>query len=111
MATTTKKKAARPKRRRAKKKTTTASKKKPAAKTAKAKSNGNGLIEEAKRVLPLLRAGKTTMGEERDRLGFSSNTPMRLALIEFLPGGRKEYNRILKASQKAYFARKAKKGA
>ena len=109
MATTKKKKAV-PKKRPAKKKKTTASAK-GRKQQPKVKANGNALIEEAKRVLPLLRAGKTTMGEERDRLGYSSNTPMRLALIQILPGVRKEYDKILKSSQEAYFARKAKKGA
>ena len=40
------------------------------------------------------------MGAERDRLGFSSNKPMRTALIKIL-GSRKAYMTLLKSSQAA----------
>ena len=74
-------------------------KKKKAAPKAKAPSK-NGYIDEAKKILPHLRAGKTTMGAERDRLGLSSNKPMRDALIQIL-GSRKAYMSLLKSSQAA----------
>ena len=89
----------------------TAAKAKKQQSKPKAKSNGDALIVEAKKVLARLKAGQTTMGAERDRLGFSSNRPLRLALIEILPGGRKEYDAILKSSQAAYFAAKKSKKA
>jgi len=86
-------------------------KKKKAAPRQKAKApskNGSSTrhIKEAKKILPRLRAGKTTMGAERDRLGLSSNKPMRTALIKIL-GSRKAYFALLKSSQAAA-ARKKK---
>ena len=56
--------------------------------------------EEDSKLLPRLKAGTTTMGAERDRLGNSSDRPIRLALIEIL-GSRKEYDKLLKSSQAA----------
>ncbi len=52
------------------------------------------LLAEARKVLPRLQAGETTMGAERDRLGFSSNRPMREALIEIM-GSREAYFALL----------------
>ena len=79
-------------------------KKKAAATPQKPKAapskNGTKHLAEARKILPLLRAGKTTMGAERDRLGFSSNRPLRMALIEIL-GSRKAYFTLLKSSQAA----------
>lgn len=71
------------------------------ARRAKAKGKGKKgidpeLLAEARKVLPRLQAGETTMGAERDRLGFSSNRPMREALIEIM-GSRKAYFDLLEA--------------
>ena len=78
----------------------TAKKKKAAPKAKTPSKNGSKYIDEAKKILPRLKAGKTTMGAERDRLGFSSNKPMREALIEIL-GSKKAYMALLKSSQAA----------
>ena len=82
----TKKKAATPaKKAPAKNKKVTAKKATPKAPAKKDK-----LVEAAKEVLPKLRAGKTTLGAERDRLGLSGNGPLRKALTELL-GSKKAY--------------------
>ena len=79
----------------------TAKKKKAAPKAKAPSKNGSTRhIDEAKKILPRLRAGKTTMGAERDRLGYSSNKPMRDALITIL-GSKKAYMALLKSSQAA----------
>ncbi len=80
-----------------------AQKKKKAAAKPKAKTpsnNGTKRLAQAKKILPLLKAGKTTMGAERDRLGYGSNKPMRDALIKIL-GSRRAYDSLLKSSQAA----------
>ncbi len=52
------------------------------------------LLDEARKALPRLQAGETTMGAERDRLGFSSNRPLREALFEIM-GSREAYFELL----------------
>ena len=77
--------------------------KKPAAAKAKAakkpaKKNGK-LLEAAREILPRLRAGKTTLGAERDRLGLSGNGPLRKALTEIL-GGKAAYSKMMAEAKK-----------
>jgi len=66
--------------------------KKKAAKPKGGKQLDETLLQEAREVLPRLQAGETTMGAERDRLGFSSNRPLREALF------------VVLGSKEAYFA-------
>ena len=83
------------------KKSRKAANKKSAAKAAKKPAEKNGaLLKAARNVLPKLQAGQTTLSAERDRLGLSSNGPLRKALTELL-GGKKQYQAMMKTAQAA----------
>ena len=78
-----------------------ATKKKPAPKkpaAAKAVKNAK-LAEAAKKILPRLKKGQTTLGAERDRLGLSGNGPLRKALTELL-GSKAAYTAMMAAARK-----------
>ena len=68
--------------------------------TKKARKPAAPLLDVAKEVLPKLKAGKTTLSAERDRLGLSSNGPLRKALTKLL-GGKQAYQKMMTARQKA----------
>jgi hypothetical protein len=68
--------------------------KKPAAKAAK----NAKLAEAAKKILPVLRKGETTLGAERDKLHLTSNGPLRKALTELL-GSKKAYQDMMKKAR------------
>ncbi len=70
-------------------------KKKPAVKAVK----NAKLAEAAKKILPALRKGETTLSAERDRLHLSSNGPLRKALTEIL-GSKKAYQQMMVAARK-----------
>ena len=70
--------------------------KKPAA--AKAVKNAK-LAEAAKKILPRLKKGDTTLSAERDRLGLKSNGPLRKALTDIL-GSKKAYQEMMAAARK-----------
>ncbi len=77
-----------------------ATKKKPAPKkpaAAKAVKNAK-LAEAAKKILPALRKGETTLSAERDKLHLTSNGPLRKALTELL-GSKKAYTAMMKAAR------------
>ena len=63
------------------------------------KTNGQ-LLKAAREALPRLKAGKTTLSAERDRLGLSSNGPLRKALTKVL-GGKAAYQKMMRAAQAA----------
>ena len=65
--------------------------------TKKARKPAAPLRDAAKEVLPKLQAGKTTLSAERDRLGLSSNGPLRKALTELL-GGKAAYQKMMAES-------------
>ena len=69
-------------------------KKKPAAKAVK----NAKLAEAAKKILPALRKGETTLSAERDKLHLTSNGPLRQALTELL-GSKKAYTAMMKAAR------------
>ncbi len=74
-------------------------KKKPAAKEPAAKAVKNAkLAEAAKKILPVLRKGETTLSAERDKLHLTSNGPLRKALTELL-GSKKAYTAMMKAAR------------
>ena len=76
-----------------------ATKKKAPAKKAPAKAANNAkLAEAAKKILPILRKGETTLSAERDRLKLSSNAPLRKALTELL-GSKAAYTKMIKAAR------------
>jgi hypothetical protein len=79
-----------------------ATKKAPAAKKAEAPASAVDpeLAKAAKQILPKLKAGKTTLSAERDRLGLSSNGPLRKALTELL-GSKAKYTAMMKAGLEA----------
>ena len=62
--------------------------------TKKAKKPADPLMDAAREVLPRLKAGETTLGAERDRLGHSNNGPLRKALTEVL-GSKKAYQEMM----------------
>ncbi len=70
-------------------------KKKPAAKAA---ARNAKLAEAAKKILPILRKGETTLSAERDRLKLTSNGPLRKALTELL-GSKAAYQKMMKAAR------------
>lgn len=70
--------------------------KKPAATNAKKDSKA---VAAAKKALPRLKAGKTTLAAERDSAGLSSNAPLRKALTDLL-GGKKQYQAMMKQNAK-----------
>lgn len=74
--------------------------KKAAAKKAPAKvAKKNGkIVEAAKKILPILRKGETTLSAERDRLKLSSNGPLRKALTELL-GSKAAYQEMMKTAR------------
>ncbi len=75
-------------------------KKKPAAKKPAAKAAKNAkLVEAAKKILPALRKGETTLSAERDKLHLTSNGPLRKALTEIL-GSKKAYQEMMAAARK-----------
>lgn len=65
---------------------------------AKSKTKNGALLEAAREVLPRLQAGGTTLSAERDRLGLSSNGPLRKALTELL-GGKQAYQKMMAGRQ------------
>ena len=74
--------------------------KKAAAKKAPPKNGSSDKIAEAaKKILPLLRKGETTLSAERDKLGLSGNGPLRKALTELL-GSKKAYTAMMAAARK-----------
>ena len=76
-----------------------ATKKKAPAKKAPAKAANNAkLAEAAKKILPILRKGETTLSAERDRLHLTSNGPLRKALTELL-GSKAAYQKMMKAAR------------
>ncbi len=90
-----------PAKKKATKKATTAKKKTVAKKAvakkvvAEKKAPDNTLAAQAKEILPRLRAGSTTIGAERDRLGHSSNVRLRGALIALLDGSKQAYFELI----------------
>ncbi len=80
-------------------------KKPAAAKVTKAKAaakkpaKNGALLDAAREVLPRLKAGKTTLGAERKRLGLSGNGPLRKALTELL-GGKAAYRKMMTEAKK-----------
>ena len=77
-----------------------ATKKKAPAKKAPAKAANNAkLAEAAKKILPILRKGETTLSAERDRLHMTSNGPLRKALTEII-GSKKAYTAMMQAARK-----------
>ncbi len=74
-------------------------KKKPAAKKPPAKAAKNAkLAEAARKILPVLRKGETTLSAERDKLHLTSNGPLRKALTELL-GSKKAYQDMMKKAR------------
>ena len=82
----------------AKKKTTTTKTAKKSPPKKKPTSKHVALLEAAREVLPKLKAGKTTLSAERDRLGLSGNGPLRKALTEVL-GSKKAYQEMMVAGR------------
>ncbi len=70
-------------------------KKKPAVKAVK----NAKLAEAAKKILPALRKGATTLSAERDKLHLTSNGPLRKALTEVL-GSKAAYTAMMAAARK-----------
>lgn len=70
-------------------------KKKPAVKAVK----NAKLAEAAKKILPALRKGETTLSAERDKLHLTSNGPLRKALTEVL-GSKAAYTAMMAAARK-----------
>ena len=90
------------------KKTVKAAKKKTAkkavkktggARSKKAAEKQAALVVSAKKILPQLQAGKTTLTAASLSLGLSSNTPLRGALTE-LCGGKEKYREMLTGGKK-----------
>ena len=80
---------------------------KKAAPNGKQSSKKNGaLLKAAKEILPRLRAGETTLGAERKRLGHKYNTALRKALTELL-GSKAAYTEMMAAAKKKSTAKKA----
>ncbi len=73
--------------------------KKATTKKPPAKAKNSKLLEAARKILPLLKKGETTLGAERDKLDLSGNGPLPKALIQVL-GSKKAYSDMMAASRK-----------